>query len=57
MLDGAASGCPVEVFNALGALVLRARGPRIDVSALPAGVYLARIKTDAGSRGARFVKK
>lgn len=58
ILSGAETeNADVEVFTTTGALVLRAKGgtpgDRIDISNLPAGIYIARTNTSS----AKFIKQ
>jgi len=47
----------VAVFNANGSIMISQKGGGLDISNLPIGVYIAKVKTATGVAQARFVKQ
>lgn len=47
----------VVVFNANGSIMISQKGGGLDISNLPVGVYIAKVKTATGIAQARFVKQ
>lgn len=47
----------VSVFNSNGSIMISQNGGDLDISNLPVGVYLAKVKTSTGVAQARFVKQ
>ena len=47
----------VKIFSTLGNLLINTNDNNISVADLSPGVYFAMIKTDAGSKQIKFIKK
>ncbi|MCP9237500.1 lamin tail domain-containing protein [Lewinella sp. JB7] len=47
----------VTVYRSDGVVVYEGRGPRLDVSALPAGSYYLRLRSESGAESLRFIKE